>query len=67
MLPLWEIGVEFPTVLVDVSEPGEVDPRVTRFNPRRGKVGRGPGLVECNAALGMPVVLDHAVEVTRHD
>ncbi len=61
LLPEW--GVDFPPIEVAVSKPGEMEPGVTLFNPRRRRVGRSQAVVEFNAAFGMLAALDSAGEV----
>ena len=50
-----EAGVDFPPIEVAVSKPGEMEPGVTLFNPRRRRVGRGQDVAEFNAAFGWAI------------
>ena len=46
-----EAGVDFPPIEVAVSKPGEMEPGVTLFNPRRRRVGRGQDVAEFKRCL----------------
>ena len=53
-----EVGVAFPPIEVAISKPGEMEPGITLFNPRRRRVGHGQAVADFNAAFGMLAALD---------